>query len=138
MTCATIIIGSYFQVKHSDADSVSGIGWLPILGLSIFVIMFSLGIGSVAWIIVGEIFAPDTRGMAAAYASSLNLILAFVIAISYKPMNDTIGVHGTFWLFTGFGIFGLIFIFLFVPETKGLKIEEIQDILSQNKIFMFK
>lgn len=44
MSICTILLGIYFYMKFNDKD-VSSLGWLPIVSLCIFVILFSIGFG---------------------------------------------------------------------------------------------
>lgn len=137
MGCANIFIAVFFQIQAHEKEKVDGFIWMPILGLSLFVFMFSLGIGSVAWIMMGELFSPDIRGIAAAFGSTINYLLGFIVVYTFNIMQESIGTHGSFWVFTGFCFLGVIWVFLFVPETKGLSLEEIQKIFYEKKIFMF-
>lgn len=38
--------------------------------------------------------------------------------------QEGLGLHGAFWLYALISCFGLIFVVLFVPETKGKDLEE--------------
>lgn len=49
-------------------------------------------------------------------------------------MNNSIGNGPTFWVFSGFCVVGTAFVFLFVPETKGKSLNEIQRMLGGEKV----
>lgn len=38
---------------------------------------------------------------------------------------------GTYWLYSGLAVVGILFVILFVPETKGRSLEEMEKVLSQ-------
>lgn len=83
---------------------------------------------------MGELFSNDIKGIAGSIAGAFNWALAFLITSTFEKMKDSLGEGQTFWLFTGFCVVGLLFVFFFVPETKGKSLAEIQQILAGGKI----
>lgn len=126
MMLCTITLGAYFFLQDSDKNSVTDINWLPILCLCVFIAMFSIGYGPVPWLMMGELFSTDIKGIAGSISGTINWILAFVVTKSFKNVTDTIGSGQTFWLFSCFTFIGLIFVFFCVPETKNKTLLEIQ------------
>lgn len=49
MALCTLMLGIYFFMKENNADSVTSLGWLPIVSLCVFIVCFSLGFGPVPW-----------------------------------------------------------------------------------------
>ena len=54
---------------------------------------------------------------------------------TFVDLTLSIGASGTFWLYAGVCLLGSIFTFIFVPETKGKSIEEIQKMFFVGGIF---
>ena len=52
--------------------------------------------------------------------------MAFIVTKFYPPLADAVGNYYTFWGFAGLLVIALILIVIFVPETKGRSLEEIQ------------
>ena len=52
--------------------------------------------------------------------------MAFLVTKFYPPLADLVGKEYTFWGFAGLLVISLINIIIFVPETKGKSLEEIQ------------
>ncbi|ALC44659.1 CG10960 [Drosophila busckii] len=130
MALSTTAIGVYFYMKDQDAASVTNLGWLPVASLCIFMIMFSIGYGPVPWLMMGELFATDIKGFAGSIAGTTNWILAFVVTKTFENLKQGLGNGGTFWLFAGLTVVGVVFVFLAVPETKGKSLNEIQQELA--------
>lgn len=130
MAISTIAMGVYFYLKDADAESVTTLGWLPVSSLCVFIIMFSIGFGPVPWLMMGELFASDIKGVAGSIAGTTNWVLAFIVTKTFVNLKDALGSGQTFWLFAGITVVGFIFVFVFVPETKGKSLNEIQDELS--------
>lgn len=133
MAICTILLGVFFHLSDTDKDSVADLGWLPIVSMCVFIVMFSLGFGPIPWMMIGEIFAPEVKGLAGSAAGSFNWILAFLITKTFTTMRADLGTGGTFWLFSGFSIVGTIFVYFAIPETKGKTLSEIQKMLAGEK-----
>lgn len=133
MGVCTILLGVFFYLSDQNKDNVADLGWLPIVSMCIFIVMFSLGFGPIPWMMIGEIFAPEVKGIAGSAAGSFNWILAFVITKTFTNMRDAMGTSGAFWLFSGFSIVGTVFVFFAIPETKGKTLGEIQKLLAGEK-----
>lgn len=133
MAVCTILLGVYFFMQKQDAQSVDSLGWLPIVSMCVFIIMFSIGFGPIPWLMIGELFSPDVKGPAGSFCGFFNWILAFIITKTFTNMRDSMGIGPTFWLFSGFSIAGTLFVAFFVIETKGKSLIEIQEILGGKK-----
>lgn len=75
MSLCTLCLGIYFFMQDKDEANVSNLGWLPIVSLCVFIVAFSIGFGPVPWIMVGELFASDVKGIAAPLAGTFNWLL---------------------------------------------------------------
>ncbi|XP_076637093.1 facilitated trehalose transporter Tret1-like isoform X5 [Colletes latitarsis] len=125
MFLTSFTLGLYFYLTQIEVD-VNSIKWMPLTSVCIFIIMFSLGFGPIPWMMVGEIFTPEVKGIAASSASFLNWLLAFIITKFYNDLKVKINISGTFWLFSGVCAVGIFFVYFLVPETKGKSLKEIQ------------
>lgn len=56
----------------------------------------------------------------------------FLSIAAYTPISTTWGVHTSFFIFGAINLAGSIFVFIFLPETKGKNDEEIRHILSKS------
>lgn len=53
-------------------------------------------------------------------------IIHLFLALKYLPsLADVLGFHGSMFLFSGVCIFGALFVFFYMPETKSKSYEEI-------------
>lgn len=124
MSICTLVLGIYFYLQHIG-DDTSNLGWLPLTSVCLFIVAFSLGFGPIPWMIVGELFAPNIKGIASSLACITNWILAFLVTRFYSDLKDAFGIHTTFWIFAVISALGTVFVFFIVPETKGKEIHEI-------------
>jgi MFS family permease len=132
MAASSILIGIYFFLQ-SEGVNVENFGWLPIFALCLFIITFSLGFGPVPWLMVGELFPANVKNLSGSLSGTFNWLLAFVITKTFASLSAAMGIGPVFWLFAALTIIGAIFVFLFVPETKGKTLAEIQRMLSRER-----
>lgn len=130
MGSCLIVLGVYFKLQADKAD-VSGIGWLPLASVVLFIISFSLGFGPIPWMMMGELCAPDVKGLASALTVMFNWSLVFLVTKTFGTMQETLGADWTFWFFGIWMAVGTLYVFFKVPETKGKSNAEIQALLAK-------
>ncbi|THW40772.1 general substrate transporter [Aureobasidium pullulans] len=81
------------------------------------------GIDSISWTLIAEIFPLSIRAKGTSISASSNWMNNFVIAFITPPMLKSIS-WGTYIFFAGWLAVGGAFIWLFIPETKGKTLEE--------------
>jgi sugar porter (SP) family MFS transporter len=122
-----ILLGTYFYLKTNNFDdAVSYLFWLPVSSMILYVIMCSIGIGPIAWSMIGELFPPHFRNYASGFVSSFCLSLAFLLALFFPNIKEIIGMAASFWIFALLSALGIIFVWLIVPETKAKSLHDIQ------------
>ncbi|XP_067631035.1 facilitated trehalose transporter Tret1 isoform X2 [Eurosta solidaginis] len=125
MIISLFTLGGFFYCKNTGVD-VSEVGWLPLASFVIYVVGFSLGFGPIPWLMMGEILPSKIRGSAASVATAFNWFCTFIVTKTFQDMIDIMGAHGAFWLFGAICLMGLFFVILYVPETQGKTLEDIE------------
>ena len=97
-----------------------------LLAMFVYIGGYQLGFGPITWCIVSEVFPMEIRGRALAFGVELNYLLNFLVQFTFPIVQDSLGWGPTFCLFAIILAFAFFFIRLFVPETTGLTLEEIQ------------
>jgi len=97
-----------------------------------YIACFALSVGPVTWVILSEIFPTRIRGRAMAIATICLWIANYLVSQTFPMMNENPWLVATFhrgfpfWLYGAFCIALLVFVWAFVPETKGKTLEEIE------------
>lgn len=133
MALAHIVLGVYFHLSDSGTD-VSSLGWLPLLCVVLFVVVFSLAFGPIPWMMAGELFADDVKATASTAAAAVNWSMAFAVTKVFPTLMSGVGVPGTFWIFGGCCVAATVFVAVLVFETKGRSQAEVQDMLSGKRM----
>ncbi|TYI04323.1 hypothetical protein ES332_A10G009200v1 [Gossypium tomentosum] len=107
----------------------SRFGFLAVVFLGLYIISYSPGMGTVPWIVNSEIYPLRYRGIGGGIAAVANWVSNLIVSQTFLTLTKALGSAGTFLLFAVFCGIGLICIFWFVPETKGLQFEEVEKLL---------
>ncbi|XP_054750905.1 proton myo-inositol cotransporter-like isoform X2 [Lytechinus pictus] len=105
--------------------------FLSFLGLILYLIFFAPGMGPMPWTINSEIYPQWARSTGNAVASTVNWSFNLLIAMTFLSLTEIITRQGAFFLYFGICVLGIIFVFLFLPETKGTRLEDIQKLFEK-------
>ncbi|XP_046415329.1 facilitated trehalose transporter Tret1-2 homolog [Neodiprion fabricii] len=122
--------GTHFALLDGGFDP-EPLQWLPVTAGVIFLLFICIGIIPVPNMILSEIFAPNIKSVAACFASISIGLFAFAASRSYQPLVDVVGESWVFWLHSFLMVLSIIFAAIWMPETKGKTLQEIQNNLSE-------
>ncbi|KAL6542301.1 hypothetical protein OROMI_023903 [Orobanche minor] len=120
-----LIVSSSLTTDSLPESSKSIMGVLALVGLLVFVSGFSVGLGAVPWVIMSEILPVSIKSLAGSVATLANWLSASIITMTANLLL-TWSSGGTFVIYSLVSAFTLAFVALWVPETKGKTLEEIQ------------
>lgn len=129
MTIGLSGVATFFLIRN--IPSYGNLYWLPLPSLCISVIGFSVGIGPIIFVLLGELFSDNAKSVIAPFTQTMNFLISFGIGILYPALVHSIGNGATFFIFAGFCVLGLLFTLFVVPETKGKSLDEIQTLLKK-------
>src|SRR3990167_405516 len=90
---------------------------IPLIFL--YIAAFAVSLGVVVWVVLSEIYPAAIRARAMSLATIVNWGCNFLVALTFPGLSRAIG---TGWVFVLYGIFAVctwLFVYFFVPETKG-------------------
>lgn len=128
---AMYIIGIYGRVEPpTQGDPISPFGYVAITCIYLWAAFFQFGWGPCCWILVSEIPTARLRAMNVAIGAATQWLFNFVIARTVLTMQQTMGQagYGMFFMFGSFCFVNGIFVWFFVPETKGLSLEKMDEL----------
>ncbi|ESK94686.1 sugar transporter [Moniliophthora roreri MCA 2997] len=131
MAACHFIVAVLSGLYNGSWPSHVAAGWAACALVWIFAIGFGYSWGPCAWIIIAEIFPLSVRGKGISIAASSNWMNNFIVGQVTPAMIKNI-TFGTFIFFGAFSLMGGLFILFFVPETKGVTLEEMEEVFGQS------
>lgn len=136
--CFAIMAVSLFVlgVCFFGLESGSTASWIPYLSAGMVllaIIGFGFGAGPVVWILCSEIQPLKSRDFGIACSTMTNWLSCTLIGATFLTLLDTLGSTMTFWLYA---LLNALFVYLtirYVPETKGVTLEKIEQNLMEGK-----
>lgn len=122
ISLAALGLAAYFQKTEL---------WVLIFILG-YIASFALSMGPVVWVVLSEIFPTKIRGRAMSIATLTLWAANYLVSQTFPMMNENPWLvekfnHGfPFAVYAGFCIATIVFVTMFVPETKGKSLEEIE------------
>lgn len=96
--------------------------------IAIYIFGFAVSWGPICWLMLGEIFPLNVRGVGNSIGSAANWIGNFIVTQFFLVLLSMFhnNVGGPFAVFTFFAILSIFFVIYMVPETRGKTLENIE------------
>lgn len=125
MAVSMIGLGFTFYSGH--------VGILALVFMLVYTAAFAMSWGPVCWVLLAEIFPNSIRG-ALSIAVAAQWIANWIVSLTFPMLNDNVWLTNTFnhgfsyWIYGIMSILSAIFMWKFVPETKGRTLESIEEL----------
>jgi len=109
--------------------TLDGSAILPyaVLAMTVLFLAFQQGaISPVTWLMLSEIFPLRLRGLGMGFAASCLWLTNFLVSFVFPILLDAIGLSATFFIFAVLGIAAIVFVKIWLPETKGKSLEQLE------------
>lgn len=118
----------YHFLKTNSSDEPAGsLSWLPLVFLVAYISFISIGMMPLPWCMTGELFPLSVRGLGSGISAAFNFMVFFVVIKTGPNMFQTIGPEGSFLIYGAVALFGALFLYLALPETKNRTLQQIED-----------
>ena len=108
-----------------DRDDIAVGSWVVLIGMLVFIASHAIGQGTVIWVFISEIFPNRLRARGQALGSFTHWFWAAAITWTFPLFAEMSGA-APFALFTICMVAQLIWVLRYMPETKGIPLEDIQ------------
>ncbi|WAR26983.1 MYCT-like protein, partial [Mya arenaria] len=109
----------------------SPFSWMPMVGLVLYLVTFAPGMGPMPWTINSEIYPLWCRSSAISVATFTNWIFNLLVSITFITLTENLTRLGTFLLYAGLTGLGALVLYIWLPETKGKSLEEVEGLFAQ-------
>ncbi|KAH8652438.1 general substrate transporter [Xylariales sp. PMI_506] len=131
LSVCMFIIGAYIYVSPPVAgEPIPPFGYIALVCIFLFAAFYQFGWGPCCWIYVSEIPTARLRAMNVAQAAATQWLFNFVVARTVPTMMKNMGAngYGTYFLFGSFSASMFFFVWLVIPETKGMALERMDEL----------
>ena len=121
--------------------------WFLVGSMLVYIAFFAISLGPLGWLIISEVFPTRVRGLGASIGSLSNWGFNTLVVWSFFKMASAIGnakevvvpagkdmsevcpscIGSVFWIFAAVAVIGIIWGYFYIPETKGVTLEEIEE-----------
>ena len=140
ITIALIGMGLGFMIPAAGK-------WFLVSSMLVYIAFFAISLGPLGWLIITEVFPTKVRGLGSSIGSLSNWGFNTLVVWTFFKMASAIGnakevvipegqvlsdvcptcVGSVFWIFAGVAVIGIVWGYFFIPETKGVTLEEIEE-----------
>ncbi|XP_062549488.1 facilitated trehalose transporter Tret1-like [Armigeres subalbatus] len=122
------ICSIYFTLDAKGYD-VDAFSWVPFVATLEFIVSYALGLATVPFAILGEVFPKSIKANANSVFSVITSFIVFMVLKMFQVISDGAGTYVAFWIFAISTAGTTVMIYLLIPETKGKSFEEIQEMM---------
>jgi sugar porter (SP) family MFS transporter len=119
MGVSLVLLGAAFRFPVLPASAL-------LLIILLYIAFFASAMGPLVWVVMAEIFPIKVRGSAMGLATLVLWLADFAVTLTFPIISDRFHPSTAFWLYAAMCACDLVFMWFFLPETKGKSLEEIE------------
>jgi SP family arabinose:H+ symporter-like MFS transporter len=119
MGVSLLLLGAAFKFPLLPASALLFI-------ILLYIAFFASAMGPLVWVVMAEIFPIKVRGSAMGLATLVLWFADFIVTLTFPIISDKFHPSTAFWIYAVMCAADLIFMWFYLPETKGKSLEEIE------------
>ncbi len=146
LVVALVAMGTCFALQSTLGDAIK---WVTISLVWVYIAFFAISLGPLGWLIISEIFPLKVRGIGSSIGALSNWLFNGIVAFTFFKIVKGLTMPGTaiilkgedlgnpagaFFVYAVVGILGLIWGYFFIPETKNITLEKIEQHWREGKL----
>ena len=128
--CMSVLGLAMYSHETGLIASLDAVSWLPLLCVTVYMLADSIGLGAVPFLYVAEFFPSEMRSVLSGITLGLANLELFVVVKTFPNLTVSMGDSGTFWLYGVCCFLTIIFTLIWIPETKGRTLGDIEKYFS--------
>lgn len=131
ISISLFLLGFYFYLQHIESVLFENLTWVPVFGISLYLIGYGLGLECLPMVLASELFPNDLRAKGCGSTLVMNNLAIFFVSFCFPLVSAYLGVEYCMWFFSSSCFLGFIVMFFVLPETKGKSFIKIQEMLEK-------
>ncbi len=139
----TLYFSDYAQLNSAGLPTISSFeGIVCLVGVLVFIASFAMSMGPVVWVVLSEIFPNKVRSIAMSIAVAVQWLANYFVSQTFPMIVESeanqLEINGGVWnnalpyfIFSGFIIIIILFVWKYIPETKGKTLEEMETLFDK-------
>ena len=101
-------------------------GFGVMAALLVYISFFAASFAPVMWVIISEIYPNRIKGVAMSFSTAVSWLCTFLTVYFAPIIHGALGLQYLFGIFGIFSIIAFVFVKIWIPETKGKSLEQIE------------
>ena len=132
MALAMAVVGVCMSLLEAGNASL-GVSYLAAIMTMVSIAGFGMSAGPIVWVLCSEIQPLKSREFGIACSTMTNWITCAIVGATFLSLVDTLGSAHTFWLYAVLNGLFIALTMYYVPETKNVSLEKIEQNLMAGK-----
>jgi SP family galactose:H+ symporter-like MFS transporter len=124
MSVSLVALGLSFYREESLGDTLK---YFTLASMFCYLAFFAVSLGPLGWLIISEVFPLKVRGVGMSIGSFSCWLFNGIVVFTFLKLVNALSPAGAFWLYASLGVVGIIWGYYYIPETKGITLEQIED-----------
>lgn len=144
MAVAMLTLGFLFHLHLVNATGAAGgasggSSYVAIGAVVVYIIGFSFSWGPIVWVLLAEIYPNSIKGQAMSIGVAAQWIANFVVSQTFPMMDGSSALNAAFnhgfayWLYGICSVLAALFVWKYIPETKGRSLEDMENVWHRKK-----
>lgn len=101
--------------------------WVPLTLLLGSAVLSHAGIRLIPWMLIGELYPTNVRGMASGLSGGTGYFFGFLANKMFLKLLAAFTLPGTFWMYASVSLCGTVLLYFILPETEGRTLIDIEE-----------
>lgn len=124
----------YQNIFWTVREELAVATWFPVITIFVFYACSTVGYLIVPWVMIGEVFPRQIRGMVGGVTTCIGHFSIFIVLQTYPLLQEFVTKSGTFAVYGVVSLLSTVFFYYYCPETKGKTLQEIEESFGKRKI----
>ena len=106
-------------------------GNIAFAATAVYLAAFQPGMGAMPWTLNSEIYPLHARPLGMSVSTMFHWSTSLLVSYTFLPWVNVVGAPFAFWSYAIFGLLGWGWLMCSLPETRGVSLEEIEELFTR-------